>query len=296
MTKATLEHAAPAAAPRLLAPWLAFLSAGACFVSAGYVTSAGGAYRDLYAELGLALPALTAIVLELPRALPLLLATCGALLVGLGGWRPAQAPRGARALSVLAALGGGFLACVVMTSNWLVFQSLQQAVRTGPDAGASLAPPPEPIGRPAPPIMLGDSVQRVRNVLGEPEHDADAVLRYYAQGLRVVLDGEAQVLEVELFGEARSDAAEGEVTPPPEAPLYRPQPWELGGIMIGMNGAQVRRVLGRPDQDRTITPQGRRLLEYTDRNMIVELDWHTPEGRVVGLRLRRLAADPTRAR
>jgi type II secretory pathway component PulF len=77
---------APVAPPRpLLAPWLAFVVAGACGVVAGELAASVPSWAATYAELEVELPLLTSWVVDLGRTIPAVLVLGAVAFLALGG-------------------------------------------------------------------------------------------------------------------------------------------------------------------------------------------------------------------
>jgi len=89
--------------------------------------------------------------------------------------------------------------------------------------------------------------------LGPPDDRTDTELRYYEQGLRVLLDEFGAIERVEIFGEpvgAGPIDANGNQTGRFErgGKWYRPGKWAFHGVTTGMTGDAVVRRLGHPEE------------------------------------------------
>jgi hypothetical protein len=123
--------------PATFAQWLkipvslTFVSAGLCFVSAGYLATTGSAWRDLYELVGVSLPFVSQFVIENPVGLPLGLIAAGMGVLGLTRVRirDTDLNRAVSALGLLGAIGAGLFACGLLYTNTLVFEELQVALQ-----------------------------------------------------------------------------------------------------------------------------------------------------------------------
>lgn len=124
---------APAAAPRpLLAPWFAFVVAGACGVVAGELWASVPTWRETYAELAVELPWLTSWVVDLGRTIPAGLVLAAVVVLVLGGvpvQRRAWTGFTSALVNVLAgaaALSAGMLFVSTVLAYFALSKALQQ--------------------------------------------------------------------------------------------------------------------------------------------------------------------------
>lgn len=111
----------------LLPPWLAFTCAGLCAAVAGYLATSGEGWERGYSATGLALPAITELVVEAGVGVPIGLVLVAALLLAAPAVR-SSAPwiLGARQAAGAVALLAGGGAVLVLRSLLLSYVQLSQ--------------------------------------------------------------------------------------------------------------------------------------------------------------------------
>jgi hypothetical protein len=111
--------------------WLASVCAALCFVSAGYMGTTGGTWKEIYELMGVTLPWIQQFVLENPVALPLSLVAIGIASLSMTRVRVRSEAvnQSLSAVCTLAAIAAALSACMFVYANVLVFQSMQKALQ-----------------------------------------------------------------------------------------------------------------------------------------------------------------------
>jgi hypothetical protein len=117
------EKADPSSRARpLVHPALAFVCAGAATVIAGYTGASAQAWRELFFDVGLPLPALLEVVVRWPVGTPAALVLASVLVLALGALR--SSTRAARWVAYVFALGTGSAALLLFVGQVMAFLDL----------------------------------------------------------------------------------------------------------------------------------------------------------------------------
>ncbi|MHC4600594.1 MAG: hypothetical protein ACYS47_16480 [Planctomycetota bacterium] len=105
--------------------------------------------------------------------------------------------------------------------------------------------------------------------------DGSRWLHYYKKGIKAHVDYYGKVLEIQFFGEARSDnrVATGRWVGvyDPDGKWYRPCRYFIDGVSAGMHVVEVFRNWGAPDK-RNHRADGTELMVYESRNLALVVD------------------------